>query len=384
MQPDPNAYTPAIEDAPSLMTEPPSDRASLRAQVRQRLADAVAYTRHVLTTYPDPAPGDGAPYLGEAQPTRAYLESLPQQEGVEAVPFGSLADPVSQAAFALAPHVQPYARGVAEMFAGAPRSAVRLPGTGGLLAERGNLGPPPVGPRGEPLPESVVRAETGELEQLYHGTPRRFPDFDVGRADPQGKYGPGIYMTNSAAVASGYAQTRTLSPTARGAVPVRMFTNPATAREDAEAFAAALQAAAPDSQVSVSVSPRGYGVMQRVTPSPNVRPVYADLQNPFDIEGTAEASLIRALRQDFGSRPLGHNAHTPTTGMPNSTIYRVLEQELGDRAAANQWLQENGYDGITHIGGANTGTAPHRVYIAFSPDNVYPSFNVDALPGAPR
>jgi hypothetical protein len=45
----------------------------------------------------------------------------------------------------------------------------------------------------------------------------------------------------------------------------------------------------------------------------------------------------------------------------------------------NRLLQRQGYDGITHIGG-RARNEPHRAYIAFSPDQVYPSFNVDALP----
>ena len=49
--------------------------------------------------------------------------------------------------------------------------------------------------------------------------------------------------------------------------------------------------------------------------------------------------------------------------------------EVGSKEAANQRLHELGYDGITHLGGLGE----HQVYIAFSPEHVYPAPAVEAL-----
>jgi hypothetical protein len=51
--------------------------------------------------------------------------------------------------------------------------------------------------------------------------------------------------------------------------------------------------------------------------------------------------------------------------------YFRLYKDLGSKTAANEWLQSQGYDGITHVGGNIMGGGhQHRVFIAFKPNQV--------------
>lgn len=266
---------------------------------------------------------------------------IPRPEDAEALPLGSLSDPVSQAAFLLAPGLLRGAKATADLLAQPGYS--RSFGQGGplklLSGQRGNLGPPPVSEYGEALPRSVVRGADGKLTKLYHGTSKTFPDFAVpGTADPEALYGPGVYMTDAPAVAGGTGKTAT---------------------------------------------DLGYA-----TPGGNVRPVYADLKRPFDINADyltprdldqlAAATRRHGLHADFADR-LGEATAGNHPVQPWGTrIYEELAAALG-KAETNHLLQDAGYDGITHVGGGNTGTAPHQVYIAFSPEHVYPAPAVEAL-----
>ena len=283
----------------------------------------------------------------------------------EALPLGDLADPVSQAAFLLAPGLQ---RGVQAVANRPP-----LPLRSVVGSERGNLGPPPLGMRAgrqEALPESVVREETGELKRLYHGTPRTFPDFEMGPMDPGSLYGPGIYLTENAEVAQGYAGKgmpygNALKSSAEHAANIRQYRQ----------FARAERATGnvQEAEIWEGMAAREEANQVKITGAeqPNVRPVHADIRRPFDIDATYPLDEVAHLTGR--TTLLGKRG-----GWTGQDVYTALEADLGGRAAASQALQDAGYDGITHLGGGMTSGTPHRVYIAFHPDQVYPSFNVPA------
>jgi hypothetical protein len=255
---------------------------------------------------------------------------------------------------------------------------------GGMLAgERGNLGPPPVSATGEALPESMVRDETGQLQRLYHGTSRVFPDFEMAQSGSGvggDLYGPGIYLTESPQIAGEYANqglptAEVLSTGKRyndtmnalrkqgvrhndlQEVHMRQISDPAT-HESGEAL---------------------YEAVRFVQPPRNIRPVYADLKRPFDIDAPPPPDLLDMVQE------IGADHYLKPDGSPDiptgQELYKVLSRHFGGKDEANDWLAANGYDGITHLGGAVTGGQPHRVYIAFSPDSIYPSVNVEALRG---
>lgn len=356
---------------------------------------ALLQARDALASYPLP----GVNVHAQPDLSQAWL----QEQTIEPVPFGSFADPVSQLAFLMAPGVLRGLKGTLDA------AAAPGPGLRGLLAsERGNLGPPPVGPRGEPLPGSVVRDAEGRLQRLYHGTNKVYPDFEMGKADPGGLYGPGIYTTDTVDVAQGYAIQDWPKEAREVLQRLQRLRESKSAYEQAAAEAA--QRGAPEARQWMQEASRYEGLMRdqealmseagQYFPSvferpANIRPVYADLKNPFDMEGRLnEAAVRKLLGQSPGTeyesvdnmlsgwfqRPPGSRA-THELSMSGHDTYNLLVQRGfgGDKNAANAFLAEQGYDGITHMGGAVTGGQPHRVYISFSPDTVYPSFNVDAL-----
>jgi hypothetical protein len=107
----------------------------------------------------------------------------------------------------------------------------------------------------------------------------------------------------------------------------------------------------------------------------NLRPVYANLKKPFDIEAPADPSMVKNFEE------WGFNYHVKPDGSPdittNKDVYETLLRTFGYKDEVNDWLLENGFDGIIHLGGS--GAKAHKVSIAFSPESVYPSFGIDAL-----
>jgi hypothetical protein len=279
-----------------------------------------------------------------------------------------------------------------------------------LQSERGNLGPPPVNAQGEVLPESVVRGPQGQLQRLYHGTPSKYADFSMEHMDPQGLYGPGVYMTESADIAGGspaevargymgYASKGYQPDTPQWVAQLRdgwrdqlHQRQAALAKLEQEARLPGRPAArdaqrlqrmrydVEEAQLQLEGAERD--LVQSLSEGPHIRPVYADLKRPFDMEGSLSKAQAQTLLEAVGySEPsiVRFTGRYGRRGIPSKDVYQQMSYQAGEKQGANQALQEAGYDGITHMGGAVTGGQPHRVYIAFSPEQVYPSFGVDAL-----
>lgn len=323
---------------------------------------------------------------------------IQQPQDAAAIPFGDVADPVSQLAFLLSPHLL---AGMKAVGAQAAQPGYSRSIGGFRLGERGNLGPPPVGPRGELLPESVVRGEQGELQRLYHGTDRVYPDFEMSKTGSGAGgdlYGPGIYMTDNPGMAKDYAtlgwprEAQEALRSLEVARDMRAYheAQAASARTPAEAMESlgiAEQIKPLEAQQSARLQELTQYMPSMFKDPANIRPVYADLKNPFPIDKPIPEDMAKMLweyvaepgesfRNAFGGAYQNAGKKWKLSG---DDFYQILEKRVfgGDKAKVNALLQEAGYDGITHIGSG--GGAPHRVYIAFSPNEVYPSFNVDAL-----
>jgi ADP-ribosyltransferase-like protein len=276
-------------------------------------------------------------YHPEAQAEGRGAPSYIGEQAIEPVPFGAMSDPVSQVAFLGAPGLLRGMKAVGEglttpgptlgNFVGSKSPQFRL-------GERGNLGPVPRGMKGEPLPESVVR-EGDKLTRLYHGTTRPYADFELSKSGTGAGgdlYGPGVYLTNSPELAETYAMR----------------------------------------------TPR----MTEV-PAPNIRPVYADLKRPFDVEAPADKGLVKKLQgladEDAWTEGMFKDDGRTLDLATNKDVYRHILKNLGYKEDVNDWLQANGFDGIKYPGGAATRGEPHQAYVVFSPEHVYPGPNVDAL-----
>jgi hypothetical protein len=309
-----------------------------------------------------PVPGVNVHPEAEGPRSPAWI----QEQTIEPLAFGSLADPVSQMAFMAAPGLLRGLKTGLEV-AGSPGPS-RL---GAFASERGNLGPVPRSQAGEALPQSAVRDEAGKLKRLYHGTGRGYADFEMAQAGSGAGgnlYGPGIYMTDSPAIASSYAKTGS-NMTRQYVVENRNWDDLYNLLEK--------QGVLDDQGVLVTKAGTRdpatgrelYSAYRLQEHGANVRPVYADLKRPFDMERMYTPDELYQVAQ-ISSRE----------GMRGHELYDFLAQSLHGKDQANAALRQAGYDGITHIGGGVTGSEPHRVYIAFSPEHVYPSVNVESPP----
>lgn len=320
-----------------------------------------------------------------------------QDQAIEPVPFGSLADPVSQLAFMLAPGLLRGGKAALEA-AGTPG-----PRLGPMLAsERGNLGPVPRGPQGEPLPESLMRDESGELERYFHGTPHNFPDFDLAHAGTSHgeRFGPGVYMAKPPEVGQWYATKYWGEHGQDALLRVKRL-------HESKAFYLQQAAEAPTPERAVAYTKmasetdpliaQAEGAMRQYTERwphlfeqpANIRPVYPNLKRPFDLRQRVPEevasdilSAMPATQKNVAEtlrNYTGGQGATKFFNMTGQQLYNLMESaHRGDLVAANQLLQRFGYDGIIATESGAMG-APHTIVNAFSPDQVYPSFGVDAL-----
>jgi hypothetical protein len=186
------------------------------------------------------------------------------------------------------------------------------------------------------FPTAAIDEATGAPKLLFHGTPAAFQEFDLGKAQP-GLYGKGIYLTDNPEVAHGYAVT---------------------------------------SQAHLSDFDR----------QQNIRPAFVKIQKPFDIEApisTSEALRVAEVAQkQLGSRvpsaatfPSMIKRNWEKSDKTGGALYEWLRNNLGSPEAVSMVIKDSGYDGITHIGGKVSGTAPHRVWIAFDEKQVVSPFD---------
>lgn len=213
------------------------------------------------------------------------------------------------------------------------------------------------------MPSEVAMAtkavdETGSPARMYHGANRAFDAYDLAKADPNGLYGPGIYTTDSPKVASGYASGHDGWKQA--------------VRYQEEKVEAALQHGRNSSGQNVEEAQRELAEYLAEFPEPppsNVRTQYLDARNPLDLErqyAHAEADAFAKLLPP-ANEPHLYPGQAPT----GEQLYGMAHQALGDKASVNQALRNAGFDAITHIGGARTGTDQHRVWIALHPNQIY-------------
>jgi hypothetical protein len=174
------------------------------------------------------------------------------------------------------------------------------------------------------LRNSKVADANGIPLVVYHGSQNIFEKFDPGRANPDALFGPGAYFTENPDVASGYA-----------------------------------------------------GTARKTEATPNVTPVFLRITNPLDMDASIHPLILETLQQSSLLDDVldAMNLSDLSEIVTNEQGYRALTvnyvQDYGTSAGAkadiNEWvLPQMGFDGITHIGGARTGTDPHRVWIVLA------------------
>lgn len=222
------------------------------------------------------------------------------------------------------------------------------------------------------MAQSQVKNEAGEPIPLYHGTqsPTEIQEIDPSKFDKGALYGPGFYMTQDPEVAAGeggYSTTKLPSGVRSGwgVVGDAVVDLGPWDASDYEASNKIIEQYFIDHPGLTwnDLDYREGGKLDtliyqdrlaRKGPKPHAYKLYADIRNPLDIDAIAESNLIDKVEYMDGARGregrLGSN-------IDNRTLYeKIVRYFNGDKGLANQWLQQQGYDGITHTGGRSRGT----------------------------
>ena len=171
--------------------------------------------------------------------------------------------------------------------------------------------------------DSVVRDENGNLKVMYHGTSNGGHTVFDTYGGNHGLFGVGSYFTDSKTIGESYTK-------------------------------------------------KGKGK------NPQVYETYLNIKNPIDMDAEANPAEWAEAFPDVGF---------PQSGT-NEDFYRAVEQYCEDdmmpKWEAAEMIQAGiesgmGYDGITHIGGnrVNPNGEQHRVYIAFHPEQIKNTDNVN-------
>lgn len=170
--------------------------------------------------------------------------------------------------------------------------------------------------------DSVVRDENGKLKVMYHGTSKGGHTVFDTYGGQYGLFGVGSYFTDSKTIGESYTK-------------------------------------------------KGRGT------NPQVYESYLNIKNPIDMDAEANPA---EWAKEFPE------VNFPQSGT-NEDFYRAVEQYCEDEMmykweAADmirECIEEMGYDGITHIGGGrvNADGEKHRVYIAFNPEQIKRTDNVN-------
>lgn len=170
---------------------------------------------------------------------------------------------------------------------------------------------------------SKVRDNDGNLKVMYHGTSKGgYTVFDPWGKGKYGLFGVGIYFTDSKNIAESYTK-------------------------------------------------KGKGT------SPQIYEAYLNITNPINMDAQADSIAWKKRFPD---------ATFPESGT-NEDFYRAMEEYFEDEGyvrweaeeSAMYALDDMGYDGITHIGGGrvNPDGERHQVYIAFTPEQVKNTSNIN-------
>lgn len=233
-------------------------------------------------------------------------------------------------------------------------------------------------------PESVgvlagtrVVDDAGEPLRVFHGTSKSFEEFDPAQLDADAMYGPGMYFTENPAVAEGYSKVGQQSVWSADEIRTRM------AEREQNLADPTISDTAREKLLGYQRADRDY-LTTLESPGSNIRPARLAVRNPFEIDRTYSEDEVRQLweaagagrTETFENATAGFRRGSALRRMTGEEVYEWLSRRVlsGDKQAANETLRSLGYDGITHIGGGNTGTDPHRVWIAFDRGQVRSAF----------
>lgn|GEM_PF-5039117 len=194
--------------------------------------------------------------------------------------------------------------------------------------------------------DSKAVDKNGKPLVVYHGTRAPgFGEFDPSKASTAALYGPGVYLTEAPDIASEYAsRTGGVYPVyARIESPLDLDA-PATDGMKAKVAAAirSYKVAAPKKKWEAKVN----------------KSIDAALEKLADASGSNNDILKAMHGAQLGLR---------TVDGPDGKV--MVYQEFSDAMNA-EVLSRGGFDGLTHVGGKIMGNKEHRVWIAFTPNQI--------------
>lgn len=241
--------------------------------------------------------------------------------------------------------------------------------------------------------KTKVVDKSGVPKPLYHGTPVAYDKIDPGTFDPKGLYGPGYYMTDNPRIAGsevgGYSQKgivrESLEDMQRRSDEyknnIKAFESIIAKEGDIKSATGQKYSDLVRMQKSM-LEINEKDISNKIKEAPNVRRVFAEINNPFEVDKVLSKSSVASIVKSFkdvrgytsdyqaGARIIDgavRDIGTPVTG---KKLYESLSKLYNNKAQINEALQKAGYDGIRHEGGALTGGEPHDVWIAFKPEQV--------------
>ena len=271
------------------------------------------------------------------------------------------------------------------------------------------------------LQGTAVANPDGTPKEMYHGSPTGFSEFDLGYAKP-GLYGQGIYFTDSPEIAGGEGKqigtVEQLIGANKGKPATEINLGYATPRNYKTYVPEEFNAKVDYWQQKINAAQNEYtdrvmaGVDKKWAKdkfdadvaqakkqleeldkiAPTVHPVYLNIKNPFNIDAEADWNEINRIfdvaqkyypEHDFDYPKEKLEEFEQMNNVTNAEVYKALSKATDQNGkalykdAANVILEQAGYDGITHRGGAISGGKPHQVYIAFKESQIISKFDPD-------
>jgi hypothetical protein len=194
--------------------------------------------------------------------------------------------------------------------------------------------------------DSKVVSDNGEPLVVFHGTAtsEAFDEFDIGKGSTASLHGPGIYLTDSSGIASEYGSGGHVKPL-YASIKSPMDLDASATPESEKAVRKALESYREESPKK--------GWQAKVNASVN------DALRRLDSSGSNQQMLTSIHGTHLGIE----ERETPSG---RTLVYKSFGAELNA-----ELLTRGGFDGIKHRGGRIMGDGrDHAVFIAFSPSQV--------------
>lgn len=237
-----------------------------------------------------------------------------------------------------------------------------------------------------------VTGASNSTVTAYHGTKYSFKDFDIRKAYKDGLYGPGHYFTSSPEIAGVYSTSLDAGKYIRdtdGSL-LQQKEKFFKTQESADRFLSRMMNTNRGMEHfdKINLSKVGDQLSLKYASSikgagPNIRKVFLDLKNPFNMDAKYSREAVSDIASHFGEhqKAIINNILGNQQTASGASIYEHLVGYEGrypyttSKTNMNDILQKAGFDSIKHKGGGIGGVhTEHDVHIAFKDQQVKPFY----------